>query len=142
MSSRGGEQIRVDVREWAGRSAALQVPDAGDWVGACLPRPALRLSSFGFAGRRWETIRMASNKMFPDWMFPDPDDHAARREASVDLFAPAARPPLPDRLTPKVLREAIASALASVRPCRGRCARSSASRPDVPPSRALRRWCL
>src|ERR1700727_1944885 len=110
MSSRGGEQIWVDVREWAGRSAALQVPDAGDWVGACLPRPSaptqlvrLRRSSLG-------TIRMASNKMFPDWMFPDPDDHAARREASVDLFAPAAPPPLPDRLTPKVLREAIASA--------------------------------
>ena len=45
----------------------------------------------------------SGSKMFPEWMFPGLDEHA-----------PAPPPPLPDRLTPKVLREAIASALARV----------------------------
>lgn len=56
----------------------------------------------------------SDSKMFPGWMFPDLDERGARGEKLADLFAPAPPPPLPDRLTPKVLREAIASALARV----------------------------
>jgi hypothetical protein len=50
--------------------------------------------------------------MFPEWILPDLDEHVGRGETLAHLFAPASPPPLPDRLTPKVLREAIASALA------------------------------
>ena len=36
-----------------------------------------------------ETICMGSgSKMFPDWMFPDLDEHAACGETLADLFAP------------------------------------------------------
>jgi len=56
----------------------------------------------------------SGSKIFPDWMLPDPDEHAAGGGTPADLFAPAAPPPLPDRLTPQVLREAIARALAGV----------------------------
>jgi hypothetical protein len=54
------------------------------------------------------------SKMFGDWVSPDPDRRAARGGALEDLFAPAPPPPLPDKLTPRVLREAIASTLADV----------------------------
>lgn len=57
--------------------------------------------------------RSGSN-IFPDWMFPDPGERAAGEGMPADLFATPPPPPLPDRLTPKVLREAIASALAGV----------------------------
>ena len=53
-------------------------------------------------------------KMFPDGMFAGLDEHAADGRALADLFVQAPLPPLPDRLTPKVLREAIASVLAGV----------------------------
>jgi len=54
------------------------------------------------------------SKMFPDGMLPGPDEHADDGETLADLFPQAPLPPLPDRLTPKVLREAIASVLAGV----------------------------
>ena len=47
-------------------------------------------------------------------MFPDLDERGPRGETLADLFSRAPPPPLPDRLTPKVLHEAIASALARV----------------------------
>ena len=73
-----------------------------------------RLGPFWFAGDRWETIRMGSDsKMFPDPMSPDLE-HVVRGGTLADLFAPTAPPSLPDRLTPKVLREAIAGVLARV----------------------------
>jgi hypothetical protein len=76
--------------------------------------PSARLGPFWFAGDRWETIRMDSgSKMFPDPVSPDLE-HTVRGGTLADLFAPTAPPPLPDRLTPKVLREAIASVLARV----------------------------
>ncbi len=59
------------------------------------------LSLFWFAGDHWETIRMGSeSKTLP--------------ETLAALFAPAEPPPLPERLTPKVLREAIARVLERV----------------------------
>jgi hypothetical protein len=55
----------------------------------------------------------SSSKMFPDPVSPDLE-HTVRGGTLTDLFVSTAPPPLPDRLTPKVLREAIASVLARV----------------------------
>ena len=55
----------------------------------------------------------SGSKMFPDPTSPDLEP-AVRGGTLADLFAPTAPPPLPDRLTPKVLREAIAGVLARV----------------------------
>jgi very-short-patch-repair endonuclease len=55
-----------------------------------------------------------SSKMFPDWMFPSQGEHDADGRTLADLFVQAPPPPLPDRLTPKILREAIAGVLARV----------------------------
>ena len=52
--------------------------------------------------------------MFPDWMFPSQGEHDADGRTLADLFVQAPPPPLPDRLTPKILREAIAGVLARV----------------------------
>lgn len=56
----------------------------------------------------------SGNKMFPGWMIPDQDENSADGGTLQDMFASPLPPPLPGRLTPKVLREAIASTLAGV----------------------------
>lgn len=57
---------------------------------------------FRLAGNHWETIRMdSSGKMLPEEIFSG-------------IFAPEPPPPLHDRLTPRVLREAIATVLERV----------------------------
>jgi hypothetical protein len=53
------------------------------------------------------------SKAFLEGIFPDVGTNASNRRLA-DLFAPPPLPPLPDRLTPKVLREAIASVLEGV----------------------------
>jgi hypothetical protein len=50
--------------------------------------------------------------MFPKWMLPRMDEGAAGSATLGDLFAPTPPAPLPDRLTPQVLREAITSVIA------------------------------
>jgi hypothetical protein len=54
------------------------------------------------------------SKVFSNWMFPGEDKDAANGGSLANAFAQAPLPPLPDRLTPKVLREAIANVLAAV----------------------------
>jgi hypothetical protein len=56
----------------------------------------------------------SGSQMFPDWMFPDPSAPDAG-QVFAGLFQPREPPPLPDKVTPKVLREAIAGALAEVK---------------------------
>src|SRR5215469_8733859 len=55
---------------------------------------------------------MGNPKMSLDWLFPNADGQAAQGGTLANLFAPAEPPPLPDRLTPQVLREAITGVIA------------------------------
>lgn len=56
----------------------------------------------------------SGSQMFPDWIVPDPSAPDPGK-VFAGLFRPPEPPPLPDKLTPKVLREAIAGALAEVK---------------------------
>jgi hypothetical protein len=76
--------------------------------------PVHGASAFPSIRDDWEIICMGSGSKGPfDWVFPGLNEQVPG-ETLADLFALPPPPPLPDRVTPKALREAIASGLARV----------------------------